>query len=83
MGEGPSAAEVVVSPSLSTDELDGASFKKFLPFLPKVVPDSVLTTKDRGVEDVLEIMVGIQEPFYLTLTFSFGSGLKIFINRLN
>lgn len=53
----------VDSSSLSNDKLGSGSFVRWHLFLRRVLPDSVFTIYDRGVDHISVTTKGVQEPF--------------------
>ena len=63
----------VDSSSLSKDKLGSGCFIWWCLFLRRVLPDSVFTMYDRGVDHTSVTTKGVQEPFSFTLTLSSSS----------
>ena len=61
-------ADGVDSSSLSKDKLGSGSFTRWRLFLCRVLPDSIFTTYDRGVDHTSVTTKGVKEPFSFTLT---------------
>lgn len=60
----------VDSSSLSKDKLGSGCFICWRLFLHRVLPDSVFTMYDRGVDHTSVTTKGVQEPFSFTLSSS-------------
>ena len=63
----------VNSSSLSKDKLGSGCFIWWRLFLRRVLPDSVFTMYDRGVDHTSVTTECVQEPFSFTLTLSSSS----------
>lgn len=70
---GVTVTDGVDSSSLSKDKLGSGSFIWCRLFLLRVLPDSVFTMYDRGVDHTSVTTKDVQEPFSFTLTLSSGS----------
>ena len=60
---GVTVADGVDSSSLSNDKLGSGSFVRWHLFLRRVLPDSVFTIYDRGIDHISVTTKGVQEPF--------------------